>query len=338
LRSELQRVVADRGRVWIGILKAAKPAPGGQVRVFTDPQLLQARPGTVPFQQAVPVNTLVYAFEAAPQQPTLPQRYLGQFKVTAVGEQNATLIPTETLTPAEEQRLAAPAPWMLFELMPVDSHQAFSGLPPADLAALLPKESLPDYERTGSKALPDDAPESVWTRVEFTKQQELDSDAGKVTYEPGEGLLVDHPSAAQLIASGAAKEAPDAQGVAHYYQRPLRDYAFLFRELYGQRRSLQAELAQAKVDLAGIQYTLDQAQKEGQFLQATIADLRSDLQKIQQDAAAAQTYAQTLEGQLQGLQKSVGDLAQANRELAARLASAQLQAAERIDRQTSLAR
>jgi hypothetical protein len=339
LRSEIQRVVADRGRVWIGVMRFGRPGPDGQVRVETDRQLLQARPGTVPFQQAVTPDTLVYAFDDTPPRPGQPAGpYLGQFKVTARDDKSATLMPTERLSPDEAKRLASPGPWSLYEQMPVDNQQTFAGLDPQALATLVPRENLAEYQRSGTKAQANDAPAEVWTRVEFTKPHELDTDAGKVSYEAGEALVVDRGSAEQLIQQGVAKEAPDAEGVSNYYQRPLRDYAYLFREFYRQRTALQADLARDKADLASIGGALADAQKEGQFLQATIADLQSDLKQLQRDAAAARAYAEKLEGRLAALSAEVAQVSQANRELAARLAAGQLQAAERIDERVSAAR
>lgn len=341
LRADLQRVVADRGRVWIGIKKAGRPGPDGEIRVMTDPQLLQARPGTVPFQVAVTPDTLVYAFDDSPPRPGQPASpYLGQFKVTATNEQaGATLAPTEKLTPDELKRVAAPAAsWSLYEQMPVDNYQSFEGRPPQELAGLLPKGSLPEYQRTGSKAQANDAPGNVWTRVEFTKAHEVDADGGKVAYEPGETLLVDRASAQQLVKEGVAKEAPDAQGVANFFQRPLRDYAFLFRDAYRQRTALQADIARDAADLASIKSAQADATKEGQFLQATIADLQADLKQLKRDAAAAKAYAEKLEGRLDALKAEVAQVTETNRELAAKLAAGQLQAAEKINEQASVAR
>ncbi len=336
LRAEIQRVVADRGRVWIGIMKQGRPGPEGEIRVSTDPQLLQARPGAVPFQVAVTPDTLVYAFAAPPQPGQLVGPFLGQFKVTVANDNQATLVPTEKLTPEEAKRLtSATNPWSLYEQMPVDNYQSFEG---QDLAGLLPKGSVPEYQRTGGKAQANDAPGNVWTRVEFTKPHEVDADGGKVAYEPGETLLVDRGSAQQLVKDGVAKEAPDAQGVANFFQRPLRDYAFLFRDAYRQRTALQADIARDTADLASIKSAQADAAKEEQFLKATIADLQADLKQLKRDAAAAKAYAEKLEGRLDALKAEVAQVTETNRELAARLAAGQLQAAEKINEQASVAR
>ena len=337
LRADIQRVVADRGRVWIGITKTGRPNPDGSLRVQTNGQLLQARPGTVPFQNSVTADTLVYAFDdspARPGQPTGP--YLGQFKVTARDDTAATIIPTEKLSPDETKQLAmSPGPWTFYEQMPVDNHQTFGG---KALSELLPRESLPEYQRDGAKAQANDPPANVWTRVEFAKAHELDIDGGKVAYEPGEVILLDRGSAAQLMGQNIVKESPDAQGVANFFQRRLRDYSYLFREFYRQRTALETDLARDQNNLSSIKGALADAQAEGKFLEATIADLQSDLKQLQRDAAAAKAYAKKLEGRLAALTQEVAQVSQTNRELAAKLAAGQLQAAERINEQLSLSR
>lgn len=336
LRAEINRVVADRGRVWIGVMRQGRPDQTGKIRLVTDPQLLQARPGTVPFQQAVTPDTLVFAFDDRPG--PVPGPYLGQFKVTTANENFAELAPTVQLSADELKRLQSPGPWSLYEQMPVDSHQTFAGLAPQELAGLLPKESVPEYQRSGGKAQANDPPADVWTRVEFTKAHELESDTGKVAYEAGEALELDRGSAQQLTKQGIVKEAPNAEGLSNFFVRPLRDYAYLFREFYRQRSALQTDLTRDKANLASIQSALADAQKEGQFLQATIADLRSDLKQVQRDAAVAKAYAAKLEGRLNALKAEVDQVSQTNRELAAQLAAGQLQAAERIEEQVSAAR
>jgi hypothetical protein len=337
LRADIQRVVADRGRVWIGIKKAGRPDANGTLRVQTDPQLLQARPGTVPFQQSVTADTLVFAFDDGPPRPGQPASpYIGQFKVTARDDNAATISPTEKLSADEAKRLTSPGPWTFYEQMPVDNHQAFGGLDGKALAALLPEESLPEYQRDGGKAQANDAAANVWTRVEFTKAHELDIDGGKVAYEPGETILLDRGSATSL--KTVAKEAPDAQGVANFFHRRLRDYSYLFREFYRQRTALQTDLARDQNNLESIKGALADAQAEETFLKATIADLRSDLKQVQRDAAAAKAYANKLEGRLTALTDEVAQVTQTNRELAAKLAAGQLQAAERINEQLSSSR
>jgi len=339
LRADIQRVVADRGRVWFGIKKAGRPNADGSIRVQTDLQLLQARPGTVPFQVAVTADTLVFAFDDAPPRPGQPSGpFIGQFKVTARDDNAATIMPTEKLSPDEAKRLASLGPWTFYEQMPVDNHQTFAGLDGKALAELLPSESRPEYQRDGAKAQVNDPPASVWTRVEFTQAHELDVDGGKVAYEPGEVILLDRGSAAQLMERKIVKESPDAQGVANFFQRRLRDYSYLFREFYRQRTALETDLARDQNNLESIKGALADAQAEETFIKASNADLRADLKQLQRDAAAAKAYAKKLEGRLAALKQEVAQVTQTNRELAAKLAASQLQAAERINEQLSLSR
>ena len=79
-------------------------------------------------------------------------RYLGEFQVGQVADQKIQLDPTRKLDEAEINRLVKSDPklgWSLYEVMPIDKHQAFAGLSEKELKDLLPAASLPEYLKDG---------------------------------------------------------------------------------------------------------------------------------------------------------------------------------------------
>ena len=70
-------------------------------------------------------------------------RYLGEFRATQVdeGKRLVALQPTMKLSEREVKRLAElKGAVLMCEVMPADDHQAFAGLKPADLKAILPSK------------------------------------------------------------------------------------------------------------------------------------------------------------------------------------------------------
>lgn len=148
LKSDLHKVTVGRGDVW-------REVTPGQIDAAT-----QSVPVTVGGAAPLPLppDRVVYAFgdrEAG-------HGYLGEFRVTGVNANQATLVSVSRLSPQEMERLAAsPAPWTLYSAMPADSHEIFAGLPDEELNALLPEQVREEYRRDQKAADPNDPPERV---------------------------------------------------------------------------------------------------------------------------------------------------------------------------------
>jgi len=135
-RSELSRLLANRGRIW------DKCLPGGVVQdavaVNTDP--------TAPHH--ITDKMVLYVFENPEE--NVKGKYLGEFIVTAVAENKVQLTPAMTFSKSEwDQLTTSKGPWVLYEMMPTDRQDAFAGLSEDEKKSLLPAGSLADYAEDG---------------------------------------------------------------------------------------------------------------------------------------------------------------------------------------------
>ena len=209
LQNTLGRLVLDRGRVWssarvvqnqgnnvqLNLVQFAA-APAGDEAVPADPNAPAAAAPTT--GDSLKVETIVYVFAEKGDESGrfLPSAYLGEFVVTENQAGLVTIAPTlrspqyATLAQTSDQ-------WSLFELMPLDSHEAFvevgstksedelfghvdaekinailAGVPEASRQAI-----IDSYVRDGKAANENDPPEVVWQRVEFTKEHSIDVDS-----------------------------------------------------------------------------------------------------------------------------------------------------------------
>ena len=94
-------------------------------------------------------------------------QYLGEFSVSAVSGNKVSFKPTYVMTQKEIDRLVqARRPWVLYELLPRDSHEIFASFSDEDLKKLMPPdrvppESLREYLKDGKPAEKDDPKEYV---------------------------------------------------------------------------------------------------------------------------------------------------------------------------------
>jgi len=117
LRIDLGRVLANRGRIWTKCEKQrAATVPSGitEVALSTDEA------------NAFSDKMLVYAFEEGDDQS--PGKYLGEFRVKQMSdkEKKVVLASTTQLVASLSKNVAdSKGPWILYELMPTDEHEAF---------------------------------------------------------------------------------------------------------------------------------------------------------------------------------------------------------------------
>lgn len=148
LKVVLDELVLDRGRIWQGM--RGQVTPTGEVSVKID----------LSTPHEIKDKTLLYVFEARPAEEG--GKYLGEFKVAGVTEQNLALAPAERFTPAEFDQLAQSQPnWVLCEVMPTDRSWAFTGVSDEQLGRMLPESSRGQFLRSGKPSEKTDAPEDV---------------------------------------------------------------------------------------------------------------------------------------------------------------------------------
>lgn len=148
-KRELHDVLVGRGRVWRGVQPGAVDANGAVSVTVEDPQ---------PHQIAE--NLILYVFDERPIGEG--GVYVGEFKVTQVAETQIALAPSTRLTDAEIARVKqAVGPWMLYDVMPADSHVVLANLSDDELRELFPGDVVREYLKDGKPAEPNDPPERV---------------------------------------------------------------------------------------------------------------------------------------------------------------------------------
>jgi cell fate (sporulation/competence/biofilm development) regulator YlbF (YheA/YmcA/DUF963 family) len=292
LTHQLQMKTRERGRAWRQV------APAGQLdnqgrREVTIPS---------PTPHGLQADTIVYVFEAGkpnPADPAAGQQYLGEFRVVESKETGVVLEAANVLDNRTGERLArSQGPWNLYESMPVDRYSTFAGMDEAELRGRLPESIVEEYLHHGQEATPADDPRNV---VGFDEND-------------------------QRLPFGELNNA-----VRKVYQRPLRDYAYLFSELIKDKIVLMARIDAVREDNAKLEAALASAEKLSGFREEQKELMKSDLAGMQQDRKAIEGHLQALRQQLENARKLVEDLLAANSALATELAERESALREMID-------
>jgi hypothetical protein len=142
LRIDLGRVLANRGRIWTNCTKkkVAEDSKGlTEIAVSTE-------------EGGFTDKMLVYVFEDGDDQS--PGKYLGEFRVKPIDEKQVGLVSTTQLVTALSKNVAgSTTPWVLYEIMPNDEHEAFISVPD-DLRKFVSADVLKDAQ--DFKGLTDD--------------------------------------------------------------------------------------------------------------------------------------------------------------------------------------
>lgn len=153
LRVDVHNLLIDRRRVWAGCDPTSrKPEKStGKAEVTLSVIATDDKGQTIP--HGIAEGTVLYAFEELnPKNKGVKisdfevGQYLGEFAVSTVKGKDVTFKPTFVMTQAELDRLVkAKRPWVLYELLPRDSHEIFEKMSEKELKALLPPESVREY-------------------------------------------------------------------------------------------------------------------------------------------------------------------------------------------------
>lgn len=284
LDHELLIATRLRGRVWRNVKPSQPNAQTGVVNV-------SATPGIKP-------QTVVYVFEEGPAQPPAANgarrgpQYIGQFNVTQVGAQGATLQPSLLLDAYERKRLAASrGPWAIYETMPLDRHEIFAGMTEKELQQLLPKQSLKEYLRDGKPATSDDDPLRV-----------VGVDENGNRLPPGDL----------------------AKAVKKLYFRRLHDYAAEFSELIRRRVVMLTDEDAVKKDIARLESAQQVADQLKTARQDEARKLKSDLAGVTKERDAIEQHLAGVKKLLARALELTADLQKKNDQLANELTVRQL--------------
>lgn len=141
LKHELENRMIDRGRMWIGNAAATANTPGAPLLFTVQPNPAQPTPLTLA------PKTSLYVFEYPPfdgdkEVNAPPGRYLGEFVVLETPPVDAAggkfaMVPARSMSPREQARLGTALqsgmPWVAYETLPQDRHNAFAGLTADDI-------------------------------------------------------------------------------------------------------------------------------------------------------------------------------------------------------------
>ena len=150
LRLELNAQLLRRGRAWRDAQPVQRNPETGEISVAI----------SEPVPHGIDDKTRLFAFDARPFSEG--GRYLGQFKVLQVAENQVVIAPATRLTAAQRERVdASPGPWILYDVLPSDDHDVFADVPEDELDQWLPASTVDEYRKDGRPADPNDPVERV---------------------------------------------------------------------------------------------------------------------------------------------------------------------------------
>jgi hypothetical protein len=286
--------------VWAGVKAGRVDVRAGQVPVSIP----------APKPHGLQKDSIVYAFEQAPAgaPPNQKGQYLGEFRVTEVSDAGAVLKSVQGLDQRTAARLEASArsnrTWKLYEKMPLDSHELFAGLTPEQLKQLLPASTVNEYIRQGTPATPDD------------------DENHRAGYD-------DH---GERVGPNDKDKA-----VKWVYDRPLRDYAYLFTEFARERAQMAARIAGLKEDNARLEEARQSALRLAEERKAQIQALSSDLGNMKRDRQAIEQLRSTVSAQLTNARTQRDELIKKNAKNAQKFVNTQLTQLREITAATAAA-
>ena len=305
--------------------------------------------------QSLPASLRPYLYEQSllPEQDVkglckLPSFYMGEYKVTsdpAADPRTITMVPTLPLSPSQVEQLQQDdTTWVLYEVMPTDSHEALQGMAAEQLRLLLEKpEDLPqqtydqlvdEYVRDQTRATDMDPPERKWMRVKFLDDYTVDVDVQTPTrlpdsaYDPsgrtiegtlqqnaatqfqkGDEAILDFETAQELVNDGKAEQ------VEPVYQRRLRDYAEFFRDFAREYEAMDRQLATAQEDLNKLNASLTSLREQMTFCSQQKSELTEDRDGFNRERQVITEYRGQLDEQWNALRRDLSRLYRANKQI-----------------------
>ena len=281
----------ERGRVWSNCEPRNFNPQTAQCTIVTDQ----------PNPNGIAPKALLYVFEEKEADAAgNGGRYLGEFEVEGVAENQVQVKPTAKPSPRQLQHIAqASKPWIVFEKMPIDDHEILAGLDEAEKKKMLPAESVAAYLHDGEEAT---AEQMEQWGVAGTLAPILDAD-GKPTTKTR-------------------------------FVRQLHDYNAIFRARSDERALLADKFEGLKRDIQYMQGSAAEAKRQIEDRNKQIATAKADLAKVSKERDAVVAYYNTLTAQTKAVQNVVLELLARNKLLAEQIARMQYDAAERIESRT----
>jgi hypothetical protein len=290
----LQDVIRQRGQVWRGV------APAGPVDAATNRVPVRI---DNPKPHGLKQDAIVYVFEQGEPNAAAPAdggQFLGEFKVVQASEGGAVLESVVTLDQRTGNRLAnSQKPWVIYAILPTDSHELFAGVPAETLKQWFSPAIVEQYLRDG---------------------QVLEDGANE-------------PNRAAFDENGR-RLGPDNEGdVAQWrYDRPLRDYGYLFEAAHRRFVQLSAQRTALQEDIKKLTAANDIAKQLGALRTEEKDALAGDLEHMQADRAAIEAHLATVATRLANAQQEVAALLKYTAEQADQLRAKQQRQLDEVDR------
>jgi hypothetical protein len=322
--TRLQDLARARGKVWRNALPTAVQQTGAvtvtiapaQLAPAVDPDVAAASGeapaaavAAAPQGHGLPVGAIVYAFENGAPNPAAPDQgaqYIGEFKVAQATETAVVLEPVQAITTLIGNRILksikTKTTWSLYELMPADNHPLFAGLDEAALKGLLPAVTVNEYLRQGTPATPDD----------------------------DEYHLALFDEAGNEIGPDDAKADP-SKVVKKLYNRPLRDYSYLFPEMMRERSVMEADIAELQAQIADLKAARTSAQQLEKLREQEKVEVSADLKNMERDLAFIKNLLAKINSQIANGRAQVDNLLKQNAVGARTLIEEQLAELQQID-------
>lgn len=271
VRLELHKLLVDRGRIWRDVTPV-KVEQTGKATVAIE----------LPEPHGIGDRTVLYVFEQD------GGRYLGEFKVTAINDKQVELEPTRPLTDpvllangTPVQPLAvlgqSKGPWILCDLMPVDSCESFAGMTPDELKTILPADTVNEYLKNGQPATPDD-PERYVVDGKFVRPLR-DYDTLFRLYDLHRTQLRDLLESATRDSAYMKAAVDDAKKQQAFAEQEVADLKTQLAEVRREVEAVTTHQKQLEQALSGVRKEIDATMAANEQMAAEIAQFQREAAK-----------------------------------------------------------
>jgi hypothetical protein len=274
-QNQLHKLVIDRGRAWFNCTPTQGNA-SGQVSVSIE---MPAGDADAAASREILAGTVLYVFEKEDRQKG--GQYLGEFKVTGVGKKDVQLEPLRKFTDAELQRVGkSKGPWVMYDTMPADGHEAFAGLSESELKAMLPEATVTEYLRDGQPARPGD-PEQCKVNGKYVRVLR-DYTGMRDAFFRQRTVLVDLIEAGKRDQQYVEEALGDAKTQVGFFETEKAALEVLKKKYADQRDAVLAHLGRVEKSLAGFKTLISQQLTLNQRMADQIGEIQFKARQIDQ--------------------------------------------------------
>jgi hypothetical protein len=215
---------------------------------------------------------------------------------------------------------------------------------------------LSQYKHDNKAADKDDPPDTIWVKVVLLKPWKADepaaaapakdnaaggnpapaADVAKAAqnqqFQSPEPIYLPEDVATKLVADGLAKLDNSDPATSRIYQRPLRDYARLFRDAYVVRNRLFTRSADLAAQTALVEDAKTKITEDVEDAKKMRTGLKADLAKFKDELVVATSFSDAIQAKYEATRAELSQLFRGNLQLAAQLATVQQQLTDAIRR------